>query len=543
MSDNLLYYGDNLEVLKRYIKDLSVDLVYLDPPFNSNATYNVLFEERTGDRAASQIQAFSDTWSWDMESERVYSDIVLSGGRLADCLMAFRKLLKECDMLAYLVMMAPRLVELRRVMKETASIYLHCDPTASHYLKLLMDSIFGAKNFRNEITWKRNFTKKGSQFEMTRFANNADIILFYTKSDDYFFKTPKFNLDDVELQKAYNKIDEAGRRYKSEPIELPAMMARKNLVYEYKGYTPKYGWMMTLDKLKELDAAGKIYFTKNGKPRRKNFIFDYEGTEVDNVWIDIHPLGQSQAESLGYPTQKPIALLERILQSSSSPGDVVLDPFCGCGTTIAAAHKLNRKWIGIDITHLAIKLIKNRLSGLKSKEGKHVEYKVIGEPVSLPDALALAESDPWQFQWWALGLVGARPADQKKGADKGIDGKIIFMGDKPGAFENIVITVKAGHTAVSHIRDLKGVMEREKSAIGVLISMQEPTAPMKTEAAAAGFYEAEIWGKKYPRLQILTISELLEGKQIDMPPQRQTNRTLPAPPKVTRTKPPRKSMV
>lgn len=225
---------------------------------------------------------------------------------------------------------------------------------------------------------------------------------------------------------------------------------------------------------------------------------------------------------LHYPTQKPVALLERIINASSNPGAVVLDPFCGCGTTIDAAQRLGRPWIGIDITHLAINLIKNRL---KDSYGESIKFKVIGEPLSIHGAEQLAESDPYQFQWWALGLVGARPVEQKKGADKGIDGRIIFQGDKPGTFESVILSVKAGHTGSAHVRDLKGVLEREKAAIGVLISMQEHPGPMKTEAVTAGFYESTVWGKKYPKIQLLTVAELLAGKKVEMPPIKQVGAT------------------
>jgi hypothetical protein len=257
-------------------------------------------------------------------------------------------------------------------------------------------------------------------------------------------------------------------------------------------------------------------------PALKRYLDEQEGTPVDDIWTDIMPVQSQAQERLGYPTQKPEALLERIIKASSNEGDLVLDPFCGCGTTVAVAQKLKRRWIGIDITHLAITLMKKRL---RDAFGTEAQFNVMGEPTSLPDAAALAESDPYQFQWWALGLVGARPIEQKKGADKGIDGKIVFQGDAPGIFENVVISVKAGHVTVNHIRDLRGVIEREKAAIGVLISMEDPTKPMLTEAITASFFESKTWGKKYPKIQLLTIAELLAGKKIDMPPIRQVGAT------------------
>ena len=281
--------------------------------------------------------------------------------------------------------------------------------------------------------------------------------------------------------------------------------------------------MTVQEKLEALEKHGLIHWPSRGKtPRFKRYYNKDAGTPIVDVITDVNPIASHATERLGYPTQKPVALLERIIQASSNEGDVVLDPFCGCGTTIDAAQKLNRNWIGIDITQLAVTLIKQRL--MDTHEEAAV-YQVLGEPVSLPDAEKLAETDPYQFQWWALGVVGARPVDEKKGADKGIDGKIVFQGDKPGTFESVILSVKAGKTMVPHVRDLRGVLEREKAAIGVLISLQEPTGPMKTEAVTAGFYESEVWGRKYPKVQLLTIAELLEGKRVDMPPIRQVGAT------------------
>ncbi len=420
-NTNLLYYGDNLDILRRYVKDESVDLVYLDPPFNSNATYNVLFAEKNGTKAASQIQAFTDTWTWTRESESVFADIVMEGGRVGDCLRAFRTFLGECDVLAYLVMMAPRFVELRRVLKTTGSIYLHCDPASSHYLKMLMDAVFGTDNFRNEIIWKRTQAKGLTSRSLPA---NHDIILSYQRSnesmwnvDEIFTPYDPNNLDEKTLEK-YSLLDEKGRRYQLTSLLNPNL-DRPNLTYEFLGVTRVWRW--TKDRMQAAYDAGMIVQTKSGSiPRFKRYLDEQRGKPLGDVWNDIPPLNSQAKERLGYPTQKPQALLERIIALSSNPGAVILDPFCGCGTTVAAAQVMNRTWIGIDITHLAITLIKQRL---KDSFGEDVAFKVIGEPVSFPDAERLAESDPYQFQWWALGLVGARPADQKKGADKGFDGR------------------------------------------------------------------------------------------------------------------------
>jgi len=474
---NTLYYGDNLDIMRRYIADESVDLIYLDPPFNSNATYNVLYAEHNGSRASSQIKAFDDTWSWGREAEESYADLVTSGDRVADVMQAFRTFLGPCDMLAYLAMMAPRLVELRRVLKPTGSLYLHCDPTASAYLRMLLDAVFKPENFRNEILW--HYYNKIHDRRKKLFPKATDTVLFYVK--------------DVNSDFTYHQLKEK----RETPVKQLARKKVNGKMVNVKG-----------------PDGHVVYRLKEDKT-------------MDNVWR-IPCLQPAATERLGYPTQKPEALLDRIILASSNDGDIVMDPFCGCGTTIAAAQKLGRTWIGIDITHLAITLIKKRLI---DAFGESVAFEVIGEPVSVPDAAALAESDPYQFQWWALGLVGARPVEGKKGADKGIDGKIVFQGDAPGKFETVIISVKAGGLTANHVRDLRGVVEREKAAIGVLISMEEPTKPMKTEAVTAGFFESKTWDRKHPKIQLLTVAELLDGKKIDMPPRREVDATFKKAPK------------
>ncbi len=553
---NLLYYGDNLDILRRYVKDETVDLVYLDPPFNSNTNYNVLFAEKDGSKAASQIQAFSDTWTWNQESESVFAEIVMAGGRVSDCLQAYRTFLGECDMLAYLVMMAPRLVELRRVMKTTASIYLHCDPSACHYLKMLMDAAFGPTNFRTEIVWKRSSAHSDAKQGRAQHGRIHDVILFYTTTDEWFWNHVFTPYDQEYVDDFYKYVEqETGRRYRLGDLTGPGGAAKGNPSYEVMGVTRF--WRYSKEKMAQLIRQGRVVQTKPGSvPAYKRYLDEMPGVPLQDWWGDIGPIGARAAERLGYPTQKPVALLDRIIRSSCPEGGVVLDPFCGCGTTIAAAQALGRPWIGIDITHLAITLIKQRLKdsfgieqvvrALPSGKGETAKvgeaaaeygaatkrpFHVVGEPTSEPDAAALAASDPYQFQWWALGLVGARPVEQKKGTDKGIDGRIVFQGDKPGSFESVILSVKAGKTSAPHIRDLKGVLEREKAAIGVLISMQEATAPMKTEAVTAGFYESALWGRKYPKIQLFTVAELLTGKTIEMPPIRQVQATFKKAPK------------
>ena len=517
---NTLYYGDNLDILRRYVKDETVDLVYLDPPFNSNADYNVLFAELNGTRSAAQIKAFGDTWRWDEEAARTYQETVEAGaGQVSKVLQAFRTFLGDSDMLAYLSMMAPRLVELRRVLKPTGSIYLHCDPTASHYLKLLMDAVFGPVNFRNEVIWKRTSSHNDSK----RFASVQDCLLYFARSKDVVWNPQYAPHNEKYLRTHYNRKNGEGRVYRLDNVIRSASMGpRPNLVYEYKGYTPKWGWRVIEEKLIALDNAGRLAWSDSGVPYLVRFLDEMPGATMPTVWDDIPPINSQAQERLGYPTQKPEALLERIIAASSNEGDVVLDPFCGCGTAVAVAQKLNRQWVGIDITHLAITLIRHRL---KNAFGGDAQYQVIGEPVSLPDAESLAKQDPYQFQWWALGLVGARPVEQKKGADKGIDGRLYFH-DEPKTTKQIIFSVKAGGLHATYARDLRGVVEREKAAIGVLISLDQPTKQMRAEAASAGFYKAP-WGKDYARLQILTIADLLSGKTVDFPRENVTFKKAP----------------
>jgi DNA modification methylase len=508
---NLLYYGDNLDVLRRYIDDETVDLVYLDPPFNSNASYKVLFAEQDGARAASQIKAFEDTWRWDANAARACHEVIEAGGKVSLAMQAFRTFLGESDMLAYLSMMAPRLIELRRVLKSTGSIYLHCDPSASHYLKMLMDAVLGPEQFRNEVVWKRTSAHSSAK----RYGPVHDVIFFYGKTDQMQWIGGRQAYNPAYVRQRYKRGGD--RPWRDENL-TGAGVRHGETGLEWRGFdvTAKgRHWAYPPTELDRMDAAGLIYWPSKsgGWPREKVLLDEAEGVALQDVWTDVSPLNSQAQERLGYPTQKPEALLERIIAASSDERDTVLDPFCGCGTTIAAAQRLKRRWIGIDITSLAISLIRNRLGD--AFEGR-AKFEVVGEPVSSPDAAKLAKDDPYQFQWWALGLVGARPVEGKKGADKGIDGRIFFHEGDKDKTKQIILSVKAGHVTVSQLRDLRGVLDREKAEIGVLLCMDEPTAPMRKEAASAGFYKSP-WGE-HSRLQILTIDDLLAGKTIDRPP-------------------------
>jgi site-specific DNA-methyltransferase (adenine-specific) len=513
---NTLYFGDNLRILREHIPDASVDLIYLDPPFNSKATYNVLFKERDGSGSSAQITAFDDSWHWDAAAAETYYDLVTRGPKkLADLMNALHSFLGQNDMMAYLTMMAIRLVEMHRVLKDTGSIYLHCDPTASHYLKVVLDAVFGAENFRNEIIWQRTSSHNDSK----RWGQVHDTLLFYSKDFDFTWN-PVFLIHDPHYVAGfYRYTDDNGTYRLDHIIRSKSMGPRPNLSYEYKGYTPQWGWRVIKEKLEKLDSDGRITWSKSGRPYLKRYLTEQKGTPVKSVITDIHPLSAQSAEKLGYPTQKPETLLERIIRASSNEGDIVLDPFCGCGTTVNVAERLHRRWIGIDITHLAITLIKHRLEDTFRQD--IAPYEIIGDPKDIGNARALAAQDKYQFEWWALSLVDARPAqDKKKGADRGVDGYIYFFDDESGQAKKVVVQVKSGHVNAAQIRDLKGTIEREKAVIGVFITLEESTAPMRSEAADAGFYEMQnpISGRaKFPRIQVFTVEELLNGAMVKIP--------------------------
>ncbi len=515
--ENTLYYGDNLKVLREYIKDETIDLIYLDPPFNSNRSYNVLFKDESGTSSDAQISAFDDSWHWGETAQETYTELVTQGtGNVGLMIDSLYKLLgggnqgRGNQMIAYLVMMTSRLLELYRVLKPTGSLYLHCDPTASHYLKIVLDTIFGPQYFQNEITWKRfNFHS-----DANRFGRVADRILFYTKSSLYTFNKQHVGFSEWYLENKFNFVDENGRRYSLDNHNPPG---GRGPVYEFNGITK--AWRFTEEKMLKLQEEGRIYVDSK-VPRLKRFLDELPGQVVHDTWIDIPPINSQASERLGYPTQKPLALLERIILASSNPGDTVLDPFSGCGTSIAAAQKLDRHWIGIDITHLAITMHKLRLKGNYGIEPK-IDYKVIGEPEDLAGAQQLAKDDRYQFQWWALSLIDGNPIggegkQGKKGSDKGIDGCINFL-DKPG-LQRALIQVKSGGVKSGDIRDLKGTLEREKAHIGIFITLENPSRDMLTEAVTAGSYHSDLWNKDYPRIQILSIEELLAGAEVKLPP-------------------------
>jgi site-specific DNA-methyltransferase (adenine-specific) len=514
-SGDALFYGDNLDILRNHIEDESVDLVYLDPPFNSNANYNVLFRAPDGSQSQSQIVAFDDTWHWTDSAEAAFDDVMRSGhSDAAEMLRAMRAVLKENDMMAYLAMMAVRLIELHRVLKPTGSLYLHCDPTASHYLKILLDAVFGVSAFSNEIIWQRS---TGKSLMTRRLPINHDSILFVQKGTQATWNDEALFIpyDETALPEStktkYTHRDSDGRLYRLDNLINPNPN-RPNLTYEFLGVTRVWRW--TRDRMETAFANGLVVQTNPGTvPQLKRYLDEQRGLPIGDIWTDIPPINSQAAERLGYPTQKPVALLERILKASSNENDLVLDPFCGCGTTIHAAEKLNRRWIGIDVTHLAVGLIRDRLTSAFPQ----AQFDILGVPRDLAAARELASADKHEFQLWALSMINAQPyKGGRKGADGGVDGYIWFQPDGRN-HEKAVVSIKGGDNVdVTMIRDLIATVDREKAKVGVFVTLATPKRTMKTEAAAAGFYESPHHGR-FAKIQILTIEELFEKQKPHLP--------------------------
>ena len=523
MKTNVLYYGDNLDILRQgYIDQESVDLIYLDPPFNSNASYNVIFKDESGNSTDAQIEAFDDTWHWGPDAEEKYLYLTNTAyhqsrvpSPVSDLIDAFHSGIKPSPMLAYIVEMAVRLVELHRVLKPTGSLYLHCDPTASHYLKLLLDAIFGPQRFLNEITWKRTTAHNDPK----RFGRITDRLLYYSKTAAKTFNRVGGAFSTEQLGR-YKYADDHGP-YRAENLTAPHYSPTRTV--EWLGVHPGADrqWRFSSDELDRLYADGRILLQKDGRPRKdgyKVYLSEAGSPALQDLWADI-ALSPTAGERLGYPTQKPIALLERIIESSSNPGDIVLDPFCGCGTALIAAQGLipPRRWIGIDVTYLAIAVMEARL-----RDTFGIEVQIEGSPTEVAGALKLAHQLPngrEQFELWALTLVGAMPQGgiQKRGADKGVDGIISFTG-AGWKTEICIVSVKSGGVGSGQVDELKGAMQRHGAVMGLFVTLEEPSKPMLQNAAEAGYYHSELSGKDYPAIQIITIRELLEGgKKPSMP--------------------------
>ncbi len=584
---NKLYFGDNLQIMRNHVPDESVDLVYLDPPFNSKADYNVLFKTTSGKASAAQATAFKDTWEWDEAAAEAYHELMMSAvvpGQLKNLMESLKVFLtgdtgkKGNSMMAYLTMMALRLVELHRVLKPTGSLYLHCDPTASHYIKLVLDAIFGVRYFRNEISWTRSSAHNDTAQGLRRCGRIRDVIFFYTKSESYTWNPQYTPYDEKYIKDFYKHADSNGRRYRLS--DLTAAKPGGDVSYEwrvkkqgqgnwvadlsdeyispvpgteYLGVPPYRGryWAYSKENLVKFELEGRLQYASTGMPSYKRFLDEMPGVSLQDSWTDILPIQPGAPDRLGYPTQKPQKLLDRILEVSSNEHDVVLDPFCGCGTTVVSAEKLKRKWIGIDVTYLAVDLMErrlldqfaggklvNRLADIPVQKRRHAlkaywargedelglglrsglrPFEVVGTPTSVEDARFLFQNDPFQFEWWCVAMVGAQ-GRERKGADRGIDGIINFQ-DKVGQYKRALVSVKGGQNIKREmVATLKGDMAREGAVTGVLVCLENPTGPMKKEAADAGRWNSEFHAdRSYPVIQILTVEQILNGESPDLP--------------------------
>lgn len=519
---NQLFYGDNLTIMRNMPK-AGVDLIYLDPPFNSQRSYNLIYKQATGLPVPEQEEAFCDAWQMDPEKEEMVRrmPVVLrdygTDENLVQFWTAWIRALQNTQprLLAYLVFMTFRLLEMRLLLKPTGSLYLHCDPTASHYIKVILDGVFGHSNFRNEIIWKRTTAHNTTS---RKYGDITDTLFFYTRSSKYYFDSPRGSHDPAYIAQFYRHSEPNGRRYRLHQVERNAAIgARPNLIYEYSGYVPEYGWMMERQKLEVLDREGRLHWTKNGRPQRKIYLEDVEPPRIGNLWDDITPVQAQSEERLGYPTQKPIKLLQRIIGASSRPGDVVFDPFCGCGTAIFAAHLMHRKWIGCDIAILSVQLVRDILKkryGLE--EGR--DYEVSGVPRSVEAARELFSHDPRQFQHWAVELAGGFCSNRHSG-DGGVDGRIYF--ETSEGLKSVVVSVKGGKVTPAYIRELAGTLDQSQgSVLGGFICLNEPTKGMWQVANQAGMWN--YLGVDYPRLQIRTIEDLLSKKAFQTPSRVQT---------------------
>ena len=518
---NKLYYGDNLTVMQHRMGKDSVDLIYLDPPFNSKRSYNLMYTNMTGMPVPEQVEAFCDTWEMDADKERAAREmpVLLREYGVDDYYVEFWRLWMKAlrntqpRLLAYLIYMVERLLHMRSILRPTGSIYLHCDPTASHYIKVMMDGIFGHNNFRNEIVWKRSHAHNSAR----RWGPIHDSILFYTKSDNYTWNQ-SYQPYEQEYLDSYFKFDDKDGRGKYWTGDITGAGTRNGPSGEsWRGFDVRAKgrhWACSPEELERLDGDNRIYWppTKGAMPKLKRYLSEAKGIPVQDIILDVPSLQKMSAahsESLGYPTQKPVGLLKRIIEVSSNPGEVVFDPFCGCGTTIYAAQATGREWIGCDIAILSIKLVKIQLEkqfGLMDSK----DYKLSGIPVSVEQAELLFKESPSHFQNWLVERIGGLPS-VRKSADRGIDGKMYF--ETKDGFKEIVLSVKGGHIRPTDIRDLRGVLEREENAeMAGFLSLKEPTKAMRDEAAQAGNYEYA--GRFYPRIQLLTVREILEDKKL-----------------------------
>jgi DNA modification methylase len=542
---NKLFYGDNLDVLRRKIESESVDLCYIDPPFNSKRNYFQIYNNQ-GSEDRAQAQAFVDTWNWGDEAVEGL-EYILDIERLhpragetqwteqtVELIRGLEKVLGRGSLLAYLVHMTLRIVEIHRVLKPTGTFYLHCDPTASHYLKLVLDAVFCGQggDFVGEIIWRRTAGKVGSK----RWPRHHDVILNYAKdAERAYFNPLRVAPDEGWVEREYRHEDERGR-YSLDNL-TGAGRTNGPSGQPWRNVDPgKIGagrhWRYVPETLDKLDEEGRIYWPKRGQyPKLKQYLHESNGTAMGDLWTDIKLIGRTAAERLGYETQKPEALLERIINAACPPDGTVLDAFCGCGTTVAVAQRLGRQWIGIDITYQSIALILKRFQDTYEKNGTwpEVEANILldGVPRDLESAIALAnrkdDKTRKEFEKWAVLTFSKNQAriNEKKGADAGIDGIAFFLKDKD---ENgkAIFQVKSRPGTRADLATLNSDRIREKAEFGFLICTALPTKPMRDEIAAAGKYKHPLLNREDDRLQVITVAELFDrpgqpGKRLDLP--------------------------
>ncbi|MCZ8119997.1 MAG: DNA methyltransferase [Microcystis sp. LE18-22.4A] len=516
---NKLYYGDNLEVLRKYIKDESIDLCYIDPPFNSKRNYNQIYNN-LGKEDQAQAQAFVDTWTWDNHANEALEEIQSNyqgkfTSQTIDLIDGLTKVLGKGSLLAYLVNMTLRIVEIHRVLKSTGSFYLHCDPTASHYLKIVLDAIFCSQggDFFNEIVWKRTTAHNDPQ----RYGRIQDRLFFYSKTQAKTFNHIEAYHSQEQLAR-YKYSDSKGL-YRAENLTAPHFSESRTI--EWRGVHPGNNrqWRFSIEKLEELYSQGYILLQKDGRPRKdglKQYLSETKSPVIQDIWTDII-FAPTTKERLGYPTQKPEALLERIIKASSNKGDIILDAYCGCGTTIAVAERLERNWIGIDITYQSISLMLKRL---EDSFGKNVLDKIElnGIPKDLESAKALAtkpdDRTRKEFEKWAVLTYSNNRAviNDKKGADKGVDAIAYFQGDKDNR-EKIIFQVKSGNIKSGDIRDLQGTMTLQGAALGIFITLKPPSKDMVQTAKSAGIYRGRYMSQSVDKIEIVTVQEILEQKK------------------------------
>ncbi|MCX7735611.1 MAG: DNA methyltransferase [Candidatus Kapabacteria bacterium] len=532
---NQLFFGDCLDVLKELNKkfpDGFIDLIYIDPPFNSKRNYNILFESLDLSDTKAQKEAFADTWS-NVSYYDTIEEIHSINLDLYKFLLALDNIRISKSAVSYLTTMAIRIWYMHKVLNSTGSFYLHCDSTMSHYLKLVCDLVFGYENFVNEIIWKRT----SAHNDPKRFGKNADRILFYSKSSEYFFKPVIMQYDESYLKKFYRFEDKKGR-FRLSDLTGPGVNPNDQ---PYKGYNPsergrswsvpkrflikllgekKYNKMNTIQKLEFLDKNGYIHFTSKGTPSFKRYLKTMQGAPAQEIWTDIPPISPHAAERLGYPTQKPEALLERIINASSQEGDIVADFFCGCGTTVAVAERLNRKWLGVDISHLAVKLILKRLTDPYSDEKKkeilqNIEINGFPKDIASAKELALSDKGRVKFQDWIIEFVIGGVSNPKKVADKGFDGYFTFSKSTDGKIKGTaIIEVKSGNTNIAALRSFIETVNQQKADMGIFVCFEEfATKGMLSTANSQG----KVQGFNNPKIQILTVEELLSGKLPSIP--------------------------